>query len=48
MHNSERGEELIGRISYVLEGGAKYCRERYIRVVAIAVMTSEGNTNICV
>jgi hypothetical protein len=31
----------------MLEGEAKYCKERYIRVVAIPIITIEGNTNIC-
>lgn len=44
----ERGGELIERISYELNGGAKHCRERYIRVVAITVITSEGNKEIYV
>ena len=46
--DTEHEDELKGRISYVLGGEAKCVRERYIRVAAIVIVTSEGNMNICV
>jgi hypothetical protein len=46
--NSEREDELDERISYVLGGEAKFARERYIRVAAIAIVIIEGNENICI
>ncbi len=47
-------KELNGRISYVVSYAvfrgvdAKYIRERYIRVAAIIIATTEGSKNNCV
>ncbi len=49
MKNSEYGEELNGRISYVIgRVEAKYVRERYVRVAAIMIAIAEGSKNNCV
>ena len=47
INHSEREDDLIKGISYVLGGEAKCDRERYIRVAAIVIVTSEGIKNIC-